>query len=319
MKVAVLGLGSIGRRHAGNLLAEGCRVVGYDPSAEARAELTGLGGVAAESRAAALDGAEAVVIASPNAFHLDDMRAGLDAGCHLFVEKPLAHSERGVEALLERAAAAGRIVFAALNLRYHPAVQAARALRPDMGAPLWGRLLAASYLPDWRPGRDHRLNYAADRRTGGVLFDVLHEFDLANHLLGPAQTLAAAARSTGSIGITSDDCADVILLHESGVQSALHLDYVTRPPVRVVDLALDGGRLCIDIRKRRLTAWGVDGTTLADRQFEGSPADDYVTEIRAFLACLRGESEPACDGREALSVLRQVIAARRLCGLEEAA
>lgn len=319
--MAVLGLGSIGLRHARNLIALGASVVGFDPSAERRALLAGDGGQARDSREAALDGADAAVVASPNAQHLDDLRAALEAGCHVLVEKPLAHDDAGLEALLGRAEAADLTVFVAVNQRFNPTVEAGRARLVDglLGEPLWARMLCASYLPHWRPRQDHRRGYAADPASGGVLFDVIHEFDLANHLLGPAETVAAAATCSGRLDMASDDCADVLLDHGGGLRSSLHLDYLTRPARRVTEVAGTEGLLRLDLAGRGLERWTAEGDRIEALRFGGAVADDYRAEMAAFLDCCRGEAKPRCGGREGLMVLRQVLEARRLCGLAQAA
>ena len=321
LTVALLGLGSIGLRHARNLMGLGAAVVGFDPSPERRALLAKDGAAARDSREAALDGADAAVVASPNAQHLDDLRAALAAGCHVLVEKPLAHDDAGLEALLGRAEAADLTVFVAVNQRFNPTVEAGRARLVDglLGEPLWARLLCASYLPHWRPQQDHRRGYAADPASGGVLFDVIHEFDLANHLLGPAETVAAAASCSGRLDMASDDSADVLLDHGRGLRSSLHLDYLTRPARRVTEVAGTEGLLRLDLAGRRLERWTAEGDRVEALRFGGAVDDDYRAEMAAFLDCCRGRAAPRCGGREGLMALRQVLEARRLCGLAQAA
>ncbi|PJI41893.1 Gfo/Idh/MocA family oxidoreductase [Ferrovibrio sp.] len=317
--VGIVGLGSIGIRHARNFLSAGAQVMGWDPRPESRLALAALGGEVVDARSVVFDRADAIVVASPSRFHHADLIEAIRRGLHVFVEKPLAHTETDLAAVFTVADQSGTIVFAALNMRYHPAVSAARALFDRLGEPLWARGICASYLPEWRPGSDYLSNYAADASTGGVIFDLTHEFDLLNHLLGPAEVVAAAAQNSGLLGIESEDCADVILRHGRRIQSSLHLDYITRPRLRVTEVGFTEGLLRIDIRNRRLDAWAADGSVMAKQMFGGSVDDDYRGEAANFLACLRGEQRPACDGWEALGVLRQVLAARRMCGLKEEA
>ncbi len=321
MSVAVLGLGSIGMRHARNLLSLDRTVIGFDPAPDRRSALNKAGGTAVATRDAAIEAAAAVVVASPNAHHFEDMSAAVDAGRHVFVEKPLAHTVDGVSDIVDRAQAADRVVFAGLNQRFNPAIREARALiaAGRLGTVLWGRFLSALYLPDWRPRQDHRTGYAADPATGGVIFDAVHEFDLAHYLLGRARTLAATARSSGSVGVPSDDIADIVLGHPGGIVSSLHLDYVTRPPRRTIDIAGTAGLLSVDVLARRLILHDGDGKTVLERAYDTTYDDDYRDEMVAFLDCVEGDGVPACDGREALAVLHQVIAARYLAGLPGAA
>lgn len=314
--IAVLGLGSIGLRHAANALALGRGVVGFDPSPERRALLAAKGGTACAQRDQAIAAARAVVVASPSECHLDDLAACIDAGRHVLVEKPLAHRADGLAALLDRAEQGGLVVAVAMMLRLHPAVARARAILEagQLGAPLWGRFLAALYLPDWRPGQDWTKGYANDPRTGGALFDYAHEIDLACHLLGPARVLAAVAGHSGSIGLAAEDMADVVLGH-GAVHSSIHVDYVTRPRHRHGEIAGTQGVLRLDLDERRLTWRDANGQVVEDHHFAGGYADDYVAEMAAFLAAVEASTPPPCSGREALAVLETLIAARTLAGL----
>lgn len=314
--IGVLGLGSIGLRHARNALSLGERVVGFDPSPERCALLEAEGGRIAPSREAALTAVRAVVIASPSDRHEDDLAAAIAAGRHALVEKPMGHRVGRLPDLLDQADAAGVVVAAALNLRLHPCVLLTRAALGDgaLGKVLWGRFLAALYLPDWRPGQDWRQGYANDPRTGGAIFDYIHEFDLATHLLGHFTPLAGVARRSGTLGLDSEDMADAILEHPGGVTSTVHVDYVTRPRMRGFHLAGTGGQIHVDLDLRHFRHQGNDGEIRVDLTLPGSYADDYRVELASFLASTKGAS-PVCSGREALAVLEGVIETRSLAGL----
>ena len=97
MKVALIGAGRIGRLHARLLRAtEGVdALVVADVDAARAAEVAGsVGATAAPSIEAALDGAEAVVIAAATAAHAELIRARSAAGLPTFCEKPLAATWR---------------------------------------------------------------------------------------------------------------------------------------------------------------------------------------------------------------------------------
>lgn len=317
MTFGVLGLGSIGLRHARNLLQAGQAVKGFDPAQDRKKALADLGGEPVDSPDAVLEGVDGVVIATPPARHIDDLTRAVEAGKHVFVEKLIGHRLDGLADILGAADAGGVTVFAGLNLRFHPAVKAAKSLLDEgpLGTTLWARLIAASYLPDWRPGQDYRRGYAADAASGGALFDFIHEFDLAVHLLGPARLAAAAARRTGILEIPSEDCADALLVHASGVRSAIHVDYVTRPRLRRIEIAGQGGIMELDLEACRLVLLDGDGDEARAQSFAGDSSAMYVEEMNAFIECVHDGAEPPCDGWQALEVLGLVIEARRLSGL----
>lgn len=317
--VAVLGLGSIGLRHARNLIALGCNVTGFDPDPQRRELLDAAGGTSLADSAAALDGCAAAVVASPSHQHRSDLARAIDAGLHVFIEKPLSHTASGMGELLAQAAAKERIVFAGLMLRWHPCVELAREILADgrLGELLWARATYGSWLPDWRPHTDYRMGYAADPETGGVLFDLIHEFDLMQHLLGYAEVAGAAVRRSGLLDMPSEDIAEVVLRHPNGLLTSLHVDYLTRPAVRTVEIAGAEGQISLNLNTRHFAHRDREGALANERMMPGSYADDYIAEMRDFVACIDGRQAPRCDGTEALQVLTTVIAARRMCGLPE--
>lgn len=316
-RVAVVGLGSIGLRRARTLIELGVAVFGFDPNIDSRRKLAAIGGTACGSREAALRSACAAVIASPSRFHLDDLGAAIEHGCHAFIEKPLGHDLDLARRLVACAADRQLLVFPALNLRYHPCVELAKAALDSGtgGHILWARAICSSYLPAWRPEQDYRKGYAADARTGGIVFDDIHELDLLLALLGPGEVVASVARNTGLLALESDDCADIIVRHRGGVVSTLHMDFVTRPRQRVTEIAGSTAFFRIDVSNRRFTQINPDGVVELDENVGGSVADDYRRELADFIDCVDGRSRPRCHADEAIVVLEQVVIARAMAGL----
>lgn len=317
LTIAVIGLGSIGMRHAKTLRRLGCPVVAFDPDPTRRAEWERFDGESAISRDAAYAKAAGAIIASPTGHHFADLASAIDAGCDVLVEKPIAHAADGVADLLQRAEAEGRVVAVGYNLRFHAAVCAALDLlkKSCLGKLLWARFIGASYLPHWRPHQDYRTGYAADPVSGGALLDWSHEIDLATHLLGPAEVAAAAGRNTGVLEIGAEDCVDVIMQHENGVQSSLHLDYVTRPAQRRFEICGTGGVMAVDLLTRRLRVDGAECDGRIEQEFSGSFDDDYAEEIEDFLTCMETRHAARCTGRDGLAVLEHALAARVRLGL----
>ena len=318
--VAVIGLGSIGLRHARNLHKLGHRVLGFDPSPQARQQFViETGGDTAE-RHSVLSRADAVVVASPSRVHLQDLADTIAAGKPALVEKPLGHSAEVANAILQRAERAGLVVAVVQNLRFRVAVMRVRELlgAGRIGRPIWANFECGSWLPDWRPCTDYRQGYAADRETGGVIFDNIHEIDLAVHLLGPAELCAAVASRTGLLDIASEDMADIVLEHEDGCQTRIHIDFVTRPRRRCFTITGTGGVMSVDLRTGILSIIDADDSKTADETVGFDVNAEYVAVIEDFLNAVRTGAPPACPANEALIVLQIACAARRLAGLPSA-
>ena len=315
----VVGTGSIGTRHARNLLAMGHEVIGWDAEAarldEARRAAPGLRAATGLEPELALR-PDGVLVCTPPATHVSVARQAVEAGCHLFVEKPVAHCSDEVPALLDSAKRAGRLVLVGFNLRFLASLRRVKAL---LDAGRIGRVHAAHaffgfHLPAWRPGRSYTDSYAVSAAEGGgVLLDVIHELDYLGWLLGEATELVCDAAHVSALAGDTEDVAEVTLRFASQAIGHLHVDYLRRAYRRDLEIIGADGVITWDYASRSVQVLGPepDRVELQDGAADGPNEAMYVAEMRHFVACLEGREEPLVDGWEALRSLRMVEAAKR--------
>lgn len=314
--IGVLGLGSIGMRHAENLLVLGKDVLGYDSNTERSALFIEKDGKLAGDRDQLFKSVQAIVICTPSAQHLDDLREAVARNLPVLIEKPLSHDLNGLNDIIKMAQDNNILIAPAMNLRFHESVRAAYTsiTQGDLGKILWARFLCSSYLPGWRPHQDYRKGYTADPETGGVLFDIIHEFDLAYHLLGPMRVQGCNA-AHGILEIKSEQIAQTILSHENGAISTVHVDYTSpHKPQRFFEIHGQDGFLKADLIARTLEIWK-NNTLVQDIRFEGGFAEDYIAEMKNFLAAINKHETYICPITQARDVLGVVIDARKLANL----
>ena len=318
MKILVLGLGSIGQRHGANFLSLGCDVTGIDPSTEACKTFQDKGGKIATDRFDAMQNADAVVIASPNQYHAQDMRDAVNYDCHLFVEKPMASVLDGLEDILKKADDKKLKVFAAMSMRFCPAVLSAKKFLEDgnLGKIAWARCELAAHLPSWRPHQDYSKGYTADPKTGGVIFDIIHGFDVMNYLFGDYEIKGAMAHNSGFLNIPSDDCADILIKHiDQNIPSTIHLDYISKPQRSLFYCVGEKGWMTINYIERSVTFKNNDGVEEILFKADTAVAQDYIDEAQAFIHLWEGKNIDYCTGWDAFSILSKVIQSRQLAGL----
>jgi scyllo-inositol 2-dehydrogenase (NADP+) len=208
--VAILGLGRSGwGLHAQTLAAHpGFRVAAVaDPVPERRAEAVARFRCAAfatpeELLAAGGAGAELLVVATPSHTHVPLALAGLRAGMHVLVEKPMAERAAEVDALAAAARAAGRLVTCFLPLRLAADFLAVREVLASgrLGRPVLVRRTLSTF------GR--RADWQMLRRLGGgeLSNNGPHLLDQVLELLGdgPVEVVAADLRRTVSAGDAED-------------------------------------------------------------------------------------------------------------------
>jgi predicted dehydrogenase len=319
MRVLIVSLGSIGRRHLANLrsLVPDVEAAVWHQRTSRTDVPQGDGARHLFSQEEALAFApQAAIVCSPAPFHLHNALALAGAGAHLLVEKPLSHQTDGVDALLAACRERGVRLLVGYHLRFEPSL---RALRDALGTGVAGRPLhlraeVGQYLPDWRAGADYRTGVTAQAALGGgVLLELSHELDYARWLLGEAEAISAQTARLGGLDIDVEDTADIQLRFASGAVGSVHLDMVRRTPVRRCEVVCSDGTLTWD-GLGRTASFQPPGAAEPRMLYDGSGQDRngaYLAEMAHFLDCAQGRAEPLVSEEDGLGTLALVEAARR--------
>lgn len=308
LTVLVSGAGSIGKRHMKNLELLGVgHIVSYDPKFPSVDDF---------DTALAKVSPHAVFICSPTKEHIPQAIAAAKSNAHLFIEKPLSHTMEHVDELKRLVADQKNLItMVGCNMRFHPGPKMVKELleKEVIGKVTHAEIQTYSYLPDWRPNQDYRKSYSADPLQGGAILDCIHEIDLALWYLGPGTLQSASTVPATDIGLTVEGQADLVIDHEQGATSAVHLSFMHKGHKRSCTIAGERGTISWDIAKKT-----VEHTDTAGNLCESFAEPDawelnnmYKDEVAYFLKHVQnGEPtfSPLTKGREALAI---AIAARR--------
>jgi len=122
----------------------------------------------------------------PNNLHAEPSIAALNAGTHVFCEKPLAHTLEAAERMADAARSSDATAGIAFNYRFIPAVRYAKQLI-DAGELGEIHHVRAEYLQDWLvdPTAPWSWRNSAAVAGSGALGDLgAHSLDLAQFLVG---------------------------------------------------------------------------------------------------------------------------------------
>jgi predicted dehydrogenase len=176
VRIGVVGAGMIAQvEHLPNLVSLGelFQLVGVaDPSAHVRVAVAERHGIiAVETLADLLElGLDALLVATPDPLHAGTVVAGLDAGLHVFCEKPLCFTEREAAEIIERRDREGLVVQVGYMKRFDPNYEAALDLLPEGGEGL--RYISVEVSdPDSWPFVAHRPLLRADDVPAALVED----------------------------------------------------------------------------------------------------------------------------------------------------
>ena len=314
--ILVVGAGSIGARHAGNLAALGARVTLTDqdgPRAEKAAAALGLE-IGAVLDKPGWDGFDGIVIATPTVAHREQALAALGSGACVLVEKPLAVESSGLDELVR---AAGNRLMVGFNLRLHRPVERLMELATSGAA---GRVLAArfwfgQYLPDWRPNVDYRTTYSARAELGGgILLDAIHELDLVMWLFdGDVEVVAAFVGRVGDLEIDVEDTVSAVLRAGSGAPVHVGLDYLSRRYRRGIEVVGSEATLRLDWARQVLEI--EDGRGCRAEPVDTPLAVSYEREAERFLELVARRTPPPVDAATGAASVRLAESIRAAAGV----
>jgi len=235
LNILVIGLGSIGKRHVRNMQSLGHNnITIVSRSGATTEEFSNCLCYATISEALQQYTYTAAVIATPTSLHITALTELLNAGIpNIYIEKPVSHSYEGIDAILQQAG--NTRIMVGFDMHYDPGLQKVKELitSTTIGTPVSVNAQVGQYLPDWRPHEDYRKGMSAQRATGGgVMLDLVHEFDYLYWLMGEADTIACKYANSGSLTIETEEIAEVLIKFGNGAIGTIHLDYLQRKLVR---------------------------------------------------------------------------------------
>ena len=304
MKILLLGLGSIGKRHVGAILTIDPQAQIYalrsQPDASAHPGVINIYSLA-ELEGVALDFA---IIANPTAEHKASIASLLPLGCPLFIEKPL-HATLDLSELLSQIAAKGTLTYIACNLRFLDCLLHLKNQWPELSKKRLNEVNAycGSYLPEWRAGQDFRKSYSANAdQGGGVHIDLIHELDYQYWLWGMPTQVRATLRRRSSLEISAIDYANYVLEYPDFAANVV-LNYYRRDPRRTLELVFDDETWLVDLRANRITCNGRE--VMASAQ---TVADTYLLQMQYFIQLVQGGQPSFNTVDDAYNVLKICLA-----------
>lgn len=317
LRIIVVGCGSIGKRHLGNLKALGVEnLVAVDTRKDRLQEVTERIGSEilcsdnlSEQLKSKCDG---VVVCVPTSIHLDVAKEAIKSGASVLIEKPLSNTSEGVPELLSLAKESSLVVAVGYTYRFWPALQKIKYFleNDQIGQIYSANIIFSEYLPDWHPWEDYRSWFMAKKELGGgALLDESHAIDIMRWLFGEARTIYGVNGTFSKLEIDSDDLAEIIVRFHSGVIGSIHMDIYGRHHRKELSIQGELGNIYWDFYKNTVALYQANLEKWEVIQFEDDRNDMFLNEVRHWLNAIQGGPKVPVDGYDALKTLSFALAA----------
>jgi len=163
---------------------------------------------------------DVLVVSTPNAWLREVASAGLEAGKHVLIEKPMGRNLAEAQSLGRTADSSGRLLKIGFNHRFHPAIGKARKLFEDgvIGEAINVR---AVYGHGGRPGYENEWRGKLELAGGGELTDQgVHVVDLLHWFCGmPAEAFSWQQTAVWPLGSLEDNAFGMFRFPDGAIAS----------------------------------------------------------------------------------------------------
>ncbi len=303
LRIAVVGAGHMGRRHAQKVAALCEADAGVELGAIVDIDLERAQRLAAEFGARAtcdareaFRGADAAIVATPTSEHLGLVCAALEAGLDVLVEKPMTATLADAETMLALANRRGRMLQVGHLEWFNPVLRETRA-----------RIDAPRFI------EAHRMGPFPERGTDvDVVRDLMiHDLDILQQILGEEPE---RIESIGVSVVTDKvDIANARIEFPSGCIANLTASRVSPTAVRKIRFFQRDGYLALDflaraaLSFRRVATAGSAAAQFETEELAFGPGDSLLAQLEDFVSTVRTRKQPAMSGREGLRALRTAL------------
>ncbi len=287
LKIGVIGAGAFARGVLMPQLARHADIVAVATATgvSARSSSRRFGAELASTDASAVlehPDVDAIVIATRHDTHSEYVARALSLGKHVFVEKPLALDEPGLQEVERAAEKVPGVLMIGFNRRFAPLALRMRTALSERGPMVINYRINAGRLP--------RSHWTHDPRIGGgrIVGEVCHFVDFASFLTGSALSAVDATGVGGGSQPREDSVAATLRFDDGSLAVVIYsaLGDPGLPKERIEVLGEAGAGVLDDFRVLTVHRGG------AEEQISGARDKGHASEIETFVRACREGQQP---------------------------
>jgi len=314
MKYAIVGFGSIGRRHLGNLLRLGVDdIVIVSSHVDASLYKTDDEIIpVVKDISQVIEQIDVMLICNQTNLHKQCIELCIKHKIHFYIEKPILCDQWQISDLQNKIREKQIIASVGSQFRFNNYLAKIKKIIEDSGL---GQVMAVvsmhgEHIADYHPGEDYTKSYAANReQCGGVLLTQIHHIDYINWILGPFTHVFASSIGSKSIGnVDVESIVNYSLLSsETGLQVHGHMNYLQRPKSTKLTIICEHGKIHWDYESSSLKIMSDEGVTEEREPFDRNSM--FLAAMTNFIESVKSKKNPISDiegGIQALKIVDSI-------------
>lgn len=310
MKILICGLGSIGQRHAKNLihLKQDNLIFFRERNLKLTDKKLKNKKVFYSLDEALKDKPTIAFICNTTEKHIDTALKCAKKNCHLFIEKPLSHNLKKIKKLKKIALKNKIKIMIGYNMRFHPLmVKIKKFLKKGFLGKVYNfQSEWSEYLPDWHPWEDYKNTYPARKEMGGgCSLTLSHELDSLCWLFGNIKKMYNF-KIYDHLDTNVDTCSDFLINFNNKVVGYSHIDFLGKPYTRKLFISGTKRKIFFDYYKNQIKIFERTGSIKVIKvKFKKN--DMYLNEIDYFLKCILKNKNPVSNLKDSQYILKKIL------------
>lgn len=295
MKVLIIGLGSIAKKHIASILKLAPDTLFYALRSNVNSSIQDNIENIYDINDTPKD-IDYIIITNPTSIHASTINKVIYLNKPIFIEKPIFDKiEENVD-LVSLVQKNNIKTYIACNLRFHPSIL---FLKNFMGKTIKKinevNVYCGSYLPSWRGNTNYSESYSAKKNMGGgVHLDLIHELDYVIWLFGLPMKYSSKKRKVSQLHIDSYDYCSYNLEYNVFDVSII-LNYYRIEPKREIEIIYEDDVYKCDLLSSKITN-SKNELIFIDKDFHINDtylnqADYFIKNINTLDPCMNNIEE----------------------------
>ncbi len=310
MKILICGLGSIGKRHAKNLLSLGEKNIIFFRERNINLKEKNLEKIKVFKKLslALKEKPDVTFVCNITSKHISTAIECAKNGSHLFIEKPVSNKFekwRNLEKIIEKKKLK---VMVGYNMRFHPLmIKIKKKIESNQLGKVYNvKSQWSEYLPDWHPWENFKKTYAANKEMGGgCSLTLSHELDTFYWLFGSIKKFYNI-KSYNYLDIKVDTISDYLVQFKNNIVGYIHIDFLQRPHSRNLEITGTKKKLLFNFYKNEIQIISRNGKIIKNK-IKFKKNEMYLNEIRYFLNCVKKNIKPKPDLNDSKYLLKKFL------------
>ena len=249
-----------------------------------------------------------VIIANPSSKHISHAIMAAKKKFNIYIEKPLSNNLKGIKQLKKLQKKFKIKILVGFQLRYHPGLILIKNTIKKKGL---GKVYSVvsdvgEYLPSWHPREDYKRSYASKKNLGGgVLLTLIHEIDYLYWIFGEFKSVYATGGKFTKLNLDVEDTVLGNIMTKNNVPISLRMDYWRRPPSRTLNIVCEKGQIFWDYYKKETIILYNNGKKIVKKlPLKWERNDMFLKILKNFILAIINKKKPMISLEDGLYSLK---------------